>query len=115
MSAAAESIINYITVGIDLAAAFIIAVSTALALIGYIKINLLSKKGAEDSDTIRFRLAGGLLLALDFQVGSDLLKIVLVPTLNDLLILSVVVVLRILLSWSLSKEANRRSEDLLKK
>ena len=66
-------------------------------------------------DAIRFRLAGALLLALDLEVGSDILKTIVVPTPNELIILSVIVALRIVLGWSLSKEISGHSEDLLRK
>jgi Protein of unknown function (DUF1622) len=52
-------------------------------------------------------------LALDFEVGSDILKTILVPSANELSILAVVVGIRIVLSWSLSKEIDRHNVDLL--
>jgi uncharacterized membrane protein len=58
-------------------------------------------------ETIRLRLARGLLLALDFEVGSDILKTILVPSVRELTILAVIVEVRIALSWSLSKEIDR--------
>ena len=54
-----------------------------------------------------------MLLALDFEVGSDILKTILVPSANELSILAVVVGIRIVLSWSLSKEIDRHNVDLL--
>ncbi|MDQ3868402.1 MAG: DUF1622 domain-containing protein, partial [Thermoproteota archaeon] len=65
-----------------------------------------------DKETIRLRLARGMLLALDFEVGSDILKTILVPSVRELTILSVVVGIRIVLNWSLSKEIDRHSADL---
>ena len=56
-----------------------------------------------------------MLLALDFEVGSDILKTVLLPTVIDLTILAVVVGIRIALSWSLSKEVDRHFGDVEKK
>ena len=53
-----------------------------------------------------------MLLALDFEVGSDILKTVLVPSFNELAILAVIVSIRIVLSWSLSKEIDRHNDDL---
>jgi uncharacterized membrane protein len=50
-----------------------------------------------------------MLLALDFEVGSDILKTILVPSSTELTILAVVVAIRIVLSWSLSKEIDRHS------
>ena len=62
--------------------------------------------------TIRLRLARGMLLALDFEVGSDILKTILVPSADQLSILAVVVAIRIVLSWSLSKEIDRHKVDI---
>jgi uncharacterized membrane protein len=58
------------------------------------------------------RLAKGLLLALDFEVGIDILKTIIDPSFTELVILSVIVGIRIVLSWSLSKELSRQSEHL---
>ena len=111
-----DQIIQYITTGIDAAAAIIIGISVVIAFIGYIRTLYRHQKGqVEKGDAVRFRLAGGLLLALDLEVGSDILKTLVVPTPNELLILSVIVALRIILGWSLSKEITGHSEDLLRK
>jgi uncharacterized membrane protein len=56
-------------------------------------------------------LARALLLVLDFQVASDMLKTILVPSATELLILAVIVAVRIALSWSLSKELEKHRED----
>lgn len=48
-------------------------------------------------------------LALNFEVGSDILKTILVPSVTELKILAVIVGIRIVLSWSLSKEIDRHS------
>jgi uncharacterized membrane protein len=53
-----------------------------------------------------------MLLALDFEVGSDILKTILIPSANELSILAVVVAIRIVLSWSLSKEIDRHNVDI---
>jgi uncharacterized membrane protein len=66
-----------------------------------------------DKEAIRLRLARGMLLALDFEVGSDILKTILVPSTTDLTILAVIVSIRIILSWSLSKEIDRHSENMV--
>jgi uncharacterized membrane protein len=102
--------VNFLTFGIDIAAGLIIGISSFLALIAFFKI--LRKSANEqtiDKETIRLRLARGMLLALDFEVGSDILKTILVPSVTELTILAVVVGIRIVLSWSLSKEIDRHS------
>jgi uncharacterized membrane protein len=105
--------VSAVTFGIDIAAGIIIGISALFALISFLKI--LTKSAIEqtqDKETIRLRLARGMLLALDFEVGSDILKTVLVPSLNGLSILAVVVGIRIVLSWSLSKEIDNHNTDL---
>jgi uncharacterized membrane protein len=109
-------IINYITFGIDITAAIVIGTSAVIAFIGYIRTLSRRQKGeGSKEDVIRFRLAGGLLLALDLEVGSDILKTIVVPTTTELVILSVIVALRIILGWSLTKEISGHSEDILRK
>ena len=106
--------VSYLTFGIDIAAGIIIAISVSTALIAFFKILRKSpKEQTQEKETIRLRLAGGLLLALDFEVGSDILKTILVPSSNELSLLAVVVGIRIVLSWSLSKEISRHNVDLL--
>jgi uncharacterized membrane protein len=105
--------VSAVTFGLDIAAGIIIGISALFALISFLKI--LTKSTVEqtqDKETIRLRLARGMLLALDFEVGSDILKTVLVPSLNGLTILAVVVGIRIVLSWSLSKEIDNHNIDL---
>ncbi len=106
--------VGYLTFGLDIAAGIIIAISAATALFAFFKILRKSpKEQTEDKETIRLRLARGLLLALDFEVGSDILKTILVPSASELSILAVVVAIRIILSWSLSKEIDRHNVDLI--
>jgi len=108
--------IEYITLGIEVAAGIIIGISVVIAFIGYIRTLSRRQKGdVSKGDVIRFRLAGGLLLALDLVVGSDILTTILDPSIEDLLRLSVIVAIRIVLGWSLSKEISGHSEDLLRK
>src|ERR687892_965065 len=105
--------VGYLTFGIDIAAGIIIGISAISALIAFLKIlRKPIKEQTAEKETIRLRLARGMLLALDFEVGSDILKTILVPSVRELTILAVVVGIRIVLSWSLSKEIDRHSADL---
>lgn len=45
-----------------------------------------------------------MVLALDLEVGSDIIKTILEPSEADLIALSVIVAIRIALSWSLSRD-----------
>jgi len=107
--------ITLITLVIDAAAGLVIGISAILALVSFLK-HLKMKK--EDLTlhwgTIRERLARGLLLALDLEIGSDILKTILVPSFTELIILAVVVAIRIILSWSLSKEIEGHPGEMAK-
>lgn len=93
---------------IDIFAGVVIGISAILAFISYLKIvRRRTHEQINQQESIRLRLARGMLFALDFEIGADILKTVLVPSPTDLAILSVVVAIRIILSWSLSKEIER--------
>ena len=113
-----EPYIQLLTFGIDIAAGIVIGISAIIALISFLKI--LTRPSIEqihEKEKIRLRLARGMLLALDFEVGSDILKIILVPGFNEIAILAIIVGIRIGLSWSLSREIDRhyKNEDNVKK
>ena len=111
-----DVIIEYVAAGIEFAVAIIIGISVVVAFIGYIRSVYRSRKGeGSKGDVIRFRLVGGLLMALDFVVGADILTTILDPSTEDLFRLAVIVAIRIILGWSLSKEISGHSEDLLTK
>ena len=102
--------VNYLTFGIDIAAGLIIGLSAIFALISFFKIILKPiKEQTQYKETIRLNLTRGILLALDFEIGSDILKTILLPSVRELTILAVIVGIRIVLSWSLSKEIERHS------
>ena len=106
--------VNIITFVMDIAAGLIIGISAIVGFISFLRtlVTKPPKEQTQDKETIRLRLARGMLLALDFEVGSDILKTVSVPSINELSILAVVVGIRIILSWSLSKEIDKHNTDL---
>jgi uncharacterized membrane protein len=53
----------------------------------------------------------GMLISLDFLVAADLLRTILVPSIEDLASLAFIVAIRILLSWSLSKEIESHAKE----
>ena len=103
--------IDLITFGIDILAASVIIISVIMALISFLKIlkNPI-KDQTMDKESIRLRLARGILLALDFEIGSDIIKMIQIPGIKELLILGVIVTIRMVLSWSLSKEIDRHNK-----
>lgn len=59
-------------------------------------------------DEVVTRLLRGLLISLDILVAADILKTILVPSLTELAILVIIVIVRVLLTFSLSKEIERQ-------
>ena len=105
--------ISYLTLAIEIMAAIIIGITITIAFISALKI--LRKPTNERTlaaETVRLGLARSLLLVLDFVVASDILKTILVPSLSELSLLAFIVAIRIALSWSLSKELTRHTEDM---
>ena len=105
--------IGYLTLAIDIMAVIIVGIIITIAFITSLKI--LKKRTAERTtapETVRLELARGVLLVFDFVVASDILKTILVPSMTELTLLAVIVGIRIVLSWSLSKELDRHKEHL---
>jgi uncharacterized membrane protein len=106
-----EQLIGYTSFALEIIVAIIIIIIVGIALAGLVRIFLSSLKKKEEGQQrpalvhqLVRRMLRGLLIALDFLVAADILKTILVPSANELAILVIIVVIRILLNWSLSKE-----------
>ena len=77
----------------------VVAVSTFGAFFRYLRGLLIG--GVRD---IKFRLAEGLALSLEFKMAAEILKTVQVRSLSELAMLGVVIVLRALLSFLIHME-----------
>jgi uncharacterized membrane protein len=91
--------------GIDIAVGVVIAISVIRGFIMYVK--LLRRSPLEQSreeEGIKHYVGNGLILALDLEVGSDIIRTILTPSESDLISLAVIVAIRITLSWSLSRD-----------
>ncbi|MBV9175789.1 MAG: DUF1622 domain-containing protein [Nitrososphaeraceae archaeon] len=91
--------------GIDIAVGVVVAISVIRGFIMYIK--LLRKAPLEqtkDEESIKRYVGNGLILALDLEVGSDIIRSILAPSEADLAALALIVAIRITLSWSLSRD-----------
>jgi uncharacterized membrane protein len=111
-----KPVINYISIAIEVAIAIIITGIVVVTLVGIIRV-ILSRRSKREEQTkhiqyIRYTLIRGLLIALDFVVAADILKTILAPSSTELATLVVVVVIRILLSWSLTKEIQSHTDYL---
>jgi uncharacterized membrane protein len=100
-----RSFLGSLTLGIDVAAGVVIAISVIRGFIMYVK--LLGRSPLEqtkEEEGIKRFVGNGLILALDLEVGSDIIRTILAPSESDLVALAVIVAIRITLSWSLSRD-----------
>ncbi len=101
-SAIVRDIIEYISI-------IIIMSGVLMASIRLVKLIIRSHRGecGEDSDSlIRLRLSfeGTLMLGLQFLMAADIIGTISNPDLKGVVVLSVIVLLRVILSFTLSKE-----------
>ena len=88
-----DIILEYLIPICELMGIAVVAVSTVTAFVKYIRSLVLH--GQED---IKFQLASGLALSLEFKMAAEILKTVLVRDLTELIVLGAVIALRALLS-----------------
>ena len=104
--------LEYLILIIDVAAGIVIAISVTRGFIMYLKILRKSPlEQTKEEEGIKHYVGNGLILALDLMIGSDIIKTILTPNGPELLVLAVIVAIRIILSWSLSKEMRLKSEN----
>lgn len=91
---------------IDYAGVAIIAAGAAIALIIFARDLLNAQVRREDAYTnVRTFLGRSLLLGLEFLVAGDVIKTVAVePTIDSVLVLAIIVLVRTVLSWSIDVE-----------
>ena len=98
----------------NFAGALVIAVAVARALASYVA-GLVVTGGAETpKESIRLSLGRSLSLALEFQLGADILGTALDPSRDDLIILGAIAALRTVLNFFLGREledAQRRERN----
>ena len=107
-------IVEYIILIIEIIVGILVTAIVIITLANLVKL-LLSKIRKEQRQVfvhkIVARMLRGLLIALDFLIAADLLQTVLDPTLEETAVFALIVVLRILLSWSLSKEIEMGAKE----
>jgi uncharacterized membrane protein len=106
-----EQLIEYTVIALEIVITIIIIIIVGIALVNLFKIMVSTLINKEEKEKQREylgqlvrRMLRGLLISLDFLVAADLLKSILVPSVTELITLAFVVAIRIVLSWSLSKE-----------
>ena len=110
-------LLEYIVVALEVVIAIFIVVIVSRTLFDLIKTYVVGfvKKDKQQLDQhqlynqqIVTRMLRGLLYSLDFLIAVDILKTIMTPSQTELMYFIVIVVIRIMLSWAMSKELEKK-------
>jgi uncharacterized membrane protein len=108
-----DGLIGNVVYALEIIITIIILAIIVITLFNLLKVAISSLRKREGQARLRIdetvsRLLRGLLISLDILVATDILKTILVPSIEQLAILIIIVVVRVLLTISLSKEIERQ-------
>ena len=106
-------LIGNVVYALEIIITIIILAIIVITLFSLLKVTISSLRKREGQARLRIdeivsQLLRGLLISLDILVATDILKTILVPSISQLAILIIIVVVRVLLTISLSKEIERQ-------
>ena len=104
-----EQVIEYAALLIELLAVGIIVIATLAATISYVRKLWARSAGLAGYEQYKVRLGRALLLGLEILVAADIVRTVaLEPSMTNIGILALLVLIRTFLSWSLVVEMEHR-------
>ncbi len=102
--------VDYLRLVVEAIGAAIVGIGTLAAAFRY-ALTLLGIRDYTNAE-IRLYLGRFLALGLEFQIGADILSTAIAPTLDDVLLLGTIVVIRTVLNYFLSKELDRECREV---
>jgi uncharacterized membrane protein len=111
-----DVLIGNVVYALEIIITIIILAIIAITLFSLLKATISSLRKRDEQVRLRIneivsRLLRGMLISLDILVAADILKTILVPSITELAVLVVIVVVRVLLTFSLSKEIERQERQ----
>ena len=106
-----SEIIYYISYSLALFGAFLVFYGGIRAAIMVISREVLGR--SYEYNDIRLDFTTKIVLALEFFIATDLIKSILQPTLNDVIVLAVIVAIRTVVGYSLNAELKELSTNKL--
>jgi uncharacterized membrane protein len=100
--------VDYLRLAVEAIGAAIVGFGALAAAFKYL-LSLVGIRNYTNSE-IRLYLGRFLALGLEFQIGADILSTAVAPTLDAVLLLGAIVVIRTVLNYFLSKELERESQ-----
>ncbi len=108
------SLIPYITSTLELVGVLIITLGSVKAFWEFVRTGF-----NFDNENLKLDLAKALALSLEFKLGSEILKTVIIRTLDEFIILAAVVFLRVIMTfvihWEIKSSQNEKRLDILYK
>jgi len=110
--ASLHSIIYILIVSLDIASVLILCVGVIKALIAFFTNGLrdITRRQRLDdisaNNLIKQHLGSYILLSLEILIAADIIKSILEPSLDDILILGAIVIIRTIISYFLERETN---------
>lgn len=111
-----DTLIGNVVYALEIIITIIILAIIAITLFSLLKATISSLRKRDEQVRLRIneivsRLLRGMLISLDILVAADILKTILVPSITELAVLVIIVVVRVLLTFSLSKEIERQERQ----
>ena len=101
--------VDYLRLVVEAIGAAVVGFGAVATAVRYV-LSLIGLR--KDTNTqIRLYLGGFLALGLEFQIGADILSTAVAPTLDAVLLLGAIVVIRTVLNYFLSKELDRERRE----
>ena len=101
--------VQYAATGMELLAVAIIVLVILFATVSYVLRIMVRQADPTTYTDFRHRIGRALLLGLEILVAADIIRtVVLEPTLNNVVVLGLLVLIRTFLSWSLVLEIEER-------
>lgn len=107
---AVEAVVGWVRLAADVAGAAIVAIGILLALAGFVRA-ITTRHAAAFTD-VRLTLGRYLALALEFQLGADILSTAIAPSWDQIGKLGAVAVIRTALNFFLTRELREAGHPL---
>ena len=103
------NLVSWLKLAIETTGAIIIAVGVVLAIVKFVKVLMTEK--SEGYTGVRLLLARYLALALEFQLGADILSTAISPSWDQIGKLGAIAVIRTALNFFLSREMEQEQKN----
>ena len=101
------AVVYYIAFAISMIGVAVLAWGALMAVIEFVLLEVKRFKGVSicaARDHLRHHLGSYILLGLEFLIAADIIRTIMQPTKNDLIILGSIVIIRTILSYFLNME-----------